>query len=389
MNASAKILVVDDTPNNVTLLEDMLTARGHSVATAADGVEALAKMASGAPDLVLLDIMMPRMNGYQVLEHLKADSKFRNIPVIVISAVDDMDSVVRCVELGAEDYLPKPFNPTLLRARVGAILEKKRMRDEIMRHTRRMEQELESARAIQLSMVPTDFPNPSHERPLTVYATLQPAQEVGGDLYDFFWVTPDQLCVVVADVSDKGAPAALYMSRAKAVIRVLATQVKQATGEILSPAELVASANQELCQDNPHAMFVTLFLCLIDARTGKVEWCNAGHNSPYLTTADGGLTLFKRSCNLPAGIEPTFSGVSETSRFASGATLFIFTDGITEAMNSNNELFGSDRLETALRAHASHGPREMVGAVIEEVRRFTGGIPPSDDITAVACRWGM
>ena len=131
MSAPARILVVDDTPHNVTLLEDMLTARGYEVATAKDGVEALEKMASGAPDLVLLDIMMPRMNGYQVLEHLRADAKLTHIPVIMISAVGEIESVIRCVELGAEDYLPKPFNSALLRARVGASLDKKALRDEV------------------------------------------------------------------------------------------------------------------------------------------------------------------------------------------------------------------------------------------------------------------
>jgi class 3 adenylate cyclase len=143
MSAPARILVVDDTPNNVTLLEDMLTARGYEVATARDGVEALEKVASGAPDLVLLDIMMPKMTGYEVLEHLRADAKLRHIPVIMISAVDEIESVIRCVQLGAEDYLPKPFNSALLRARVGASLEKKALRDEVRDWNRKLEERVQ------------------------------------------------------------------------------------------------------------------------------------------------------------------------------------------------------------------------------------------------------
>jgi DNA-binding response OmpR family regulator len=170
------ILVVDDNENNREMLLRRLAREGYtSVAAAADGRQALELLRSRRFDLVLLDIMMPQVDGYQVLETLKADAERRDIPVIMISAVDELDSAIRCIELGAEDFLPKPFNPTLLRARVGASLEKKRLRDEIMRHVERMEHELDTARAIQLSMVPTDFPIPRPERPLELYATLQPA----------------------------------------------------------------------------------------------------------------------------------------------------------------------------------------------------------------------
>src|SRR5688572_27534703 len=128
--------------------------------------------------------MMPGLSGYDVLERLRADTRLRDLPVIMISAVDEIESVIRCIELGAEDYLPKPFNATILRARVGASLEKKRLRDEVRSSLDHLERELNLARALQLSMVPTDFPEPSAQYPVSVYATLQPARQVGGDLYD-------------------------------------------------------------------------------------------------------------------------------------------------------------------------------------------------------------
>jgi sigma-B regulation protein RsbU (phosphoserine phosphatase) len=384
------ILVVDDNENNREMLARRLAREGYTrVVAAADGRQALDLLRSRRFDLVLLDIMMPQVNGYQVLEALKSDPERRDVPVIMISAVDELDSAIRCIELGAEDYLLKPFNPTLLRARVGASLEKKRLRDEIMRHVRRMENELETARAIQLSMVPTDFPIPSPERPLELYATLQPAYEVGGDLYDFFWVAPDRLCLVVADVSSKGAPAALYMARAKAVIRLLATELAHAAHDALFSAELLARANEELCRDNPHAMFATLILCLVDARTGEVSWCNAGHNPHYLVVPEGVVTRLAGGCNMPVGIEPTFTRKSETMQLAARGSLFMFTDGITEATNERKELFGSKRLEAALRQHAGRTPREIVTGVLEQVCAFSGKVDQSDDIAALACRWGM
>jgi sigma-B regulation protein RsbU (phosphoserine phosphatase) len=383
------ILVVDDNENNRAMLSRRLAREGYTrVVTAADGRQALDLLASQRFDVVLLDIMMPEVNGYQVLETLKADPKRRDIPVIMISALDEMESAIRCIELGAEDYLPKPFDPTLLRARVGASLEKKRLRDEVMRHVQRMEHELETARAIQLSMVPSEFPIPTPERPLEVYATLQPAYEVGGDLYDFFWAGAERLCLVVADVSNKGAPAALFMARAKAVLRLLAAELAHTAGDALFPAELLARANEELCQDNPHAMFATLVLCMVDARTGGASWCTAGHDPPYLVAPDGAVTRLAGGCNMPAGIEPVFTRIVENTQLARGGSLFVFTDGVTEAMNERKELFGASRLEAALRARAGCAPRDVVDGVLEEVRGFAGGVEQSDDIAALACRWG-
>src|SRR3989454_6365553 len=175
------LLVVDDNDDNRYTLTQRLKRQGYAnVATARDGREALDVLRTRPFDLVLLDIMMPELNGYQVLAELKADERLRHIPVIMVSAVDELDSVIRCIELGAEDYLPKPFNPTLLRARVGACLEKKRLHDELAEWTRTLERELASARDIQLSMVPTEFPSPTATRPVEVHATLQPARQVGG-----------------------------------------------------------------------------------------------------------------------------------------------------------------------------------------------------------------
>jgi class 3 adenylate cyclase len=148
------VLVVDDNEVNRDLLARRLQRQGHAVSVAEDGFQALEMMRSQPFDLVLLDIMMPQMNGYQVLEHLKADEKLRYIPVIMISAVDDIDSIVRCIELGAEDYLSKPFNPVLLKARIGACLEKKRLRDKEQAYLQKLAQEQEKSERLLLNILP-------------------------------------------------------------------------------------------------------------------------------------------------------------------------------------------------------------------------------------------
>jgi sigma-B regulation protein RsbU (phosphoserine phosphatase) len=383
----AALLVVDDNDDNRYTLTHRLKRIGYSnLTTAVNGREALDRLAAQSFDLVLLDIMMPEMNGYEVLERIRADARLRQVPVIMVSAVDELESVVRCIELGAEDYLPKPFNPTLLRARVGASLEKKRLRDEVVRHLERVEQELAAARDIQLSMVPHDFPAPSPERPVEVFATLEPARQVGGDLYDFFPTEDGRLAVVVADVSDKGAPAALFMARTKTLARMVVGLLRPPTGAVTAIEDIVARVNRELCRDNAHGMFVTLFLALLDLATGRLEYVNAGHNVPYLVAPGTGVVALAGPRCKPLGIRAGFAFASGTATLEPGACLFLFTDGITEAMDADGTLFSEERLEATLAPLAGQPPRAVVDAVIAAVRGFAGAAPQSDDIAAMALR---
>src|SRR5262249_34313038 len=153
-------------------------------------------------------------------------------------------------ELGAVDYLTKPFDPVLLRARVGASLEKKRLRDEVRAHLARLEKELDAARELQMSMVTSVFPRPTRQKPVEIFASMQPAREVGGDLYDFFYSDDGRLYFFVGDVSGKGMPAALFMARAKSLVRLAAELMRAPGGGPASPADIIARVNRELCQDN-------------------------------------------------------------------------------------------------------------------------------------------
>ncbi|MDO8534104.1 MAG: response regulator, partial [Xanthobacteraceae bacterium] len=281
--AAAALLVVDDNEDNRYTLTRRLTREGYTnLVTANDGRQALELLHSQRFDLVLLDIMMPEMNGYQVLEHLKADPELRHMPVIMISAVDEIESVIRCIELGAEDYLSKPFNATLLRARVGASLEKKRLRDEVRASLDRLERELDAARKLQLGMLPHAFPAWSQEEPVQVHALMEPAREVGGDLYDFFYAGGGMFCFLVGDVSGKGAPAAMFMARTRSLVRIAVELWRRFAAEDTTPARIAEAVNRELYQDNRELMFVTLFLGFLDTRTGVLAYTNAGHPAPHV-----------------------------------------------------------------------------------------------------------
>jgi len=388
MAKSGRLLVVDDNEDNRYTLSARLLREGYTdVVTAENGRQALELMQGGAFDLVLLDIMMPEMNGYQVLEAMRADAKLRFVPVIVISAGDQTDSAIRCIELGAEDFLPKPFNPTLLRARVGAVLEKKRMSDEIARHLERLERDLQFARAVQLSMVPQDLPASGPDAAVEVHGALVPARAIGGDLYDYFWLAPERLCLVVADVSDKGVSAALFMARAKTAIRLLAQGASGGDGISPSISRLVERVNDELCRENPHTLFVALLICVLDVRTGALEWCNAAHPPPLTVAPDGKVERLAAESTLPLGLESPLTCTVNTARLAPGTSIVLYTDGITESVDAQGQLFGEARLREALAATAALGAREKLADLLARVRAFAGEAEPSDDIAALVCRW--
>lgn len=383
--APATILAVDDTPTNISLLAGLLGEQ-YKVRAATNGAKALELAAANPPDLILLDIMMPGLSGYDVLERLRADARLRHIPVIMISAVDEIESVIRCIELGAEDYLPKPFNPTLLRTRVGASLEKKRLRDDIVRHLDQIENELKAAREIQLSMVPLDFRSPSAEHPVEIFATLEPAREIGGDLYDFFWGEDGRLYFVVADVAGKGAPAALFMARIKTMTRLVATLYRPPEGVQGEPGCILEHINQEVCSDNRQDMFVTVFFGILDPKTRRLTYCSAGHNSPYVLSARDGATRLRAANGTPLGIDRNYKYETGTRQLEDGDCIFLYTDGVTEAMDPQSSFFTDKRLEQVLGPMAGAPARAVVQEVIASVRDFAAGEPQADDIAAMAIR---
>jgi phosphoserine phosphatase RsbU/P len=384
--ARARLLVVDDNEDNRYTLIMRLQIEGYeNITTAEDGEAALTLLQAQQFDLVLLDVMMPKVDGYQVLQRLKAAGQLHEIPVIMISALNEINSVVQCIELGAVDYLPKPFDPVLLRARVGASLDKKRLQDEVAAHLARMESDLEAARELQRSMLPTDFEKFTAAQRLDISAMMEPAREVGGDLYDFFEMEDGRLCFLIGDVAGKGAAAALFMARTKNVIRLMARLLRRADGSIPTPAEIITAVNQELCQDNTGMMFVTVFFGMLDPMTGEIGFVNAGHNPPYHLASDRVVPV--ASCGGRAlGVRSNSAYESGSLTLAAGDAIFLYTDGVTEAFDKNDEMFSDERLEAVLRDARSGRPEAVISAVSKAVRAFCDGAEQSDDITAAVIR---
>ena len=388
-SAEAALLVVDDNDDNRFTLTRRLTREGYTKLTSAvNGREALERLRADHFDLVLLDVMMPEMNGYQVLEQMNSDPRLRDIPVIMISAVDQLDSVVRCIELGADDYLMKPFNPVVLRARVGASLEKKRLRDEVRTSLQRLERELDAARSLQLGMLPSAFPPWCRERPVHVHAVMEPAREVGGDLYDCFFADARVFCILVGDVSEKGAPAAMFMARARSLVRMaVELRGELAPNAARSPASIAATVNRELCQNNDERMFVSLFLAFLDTATGAMSYMNAGHPLPIIVGAAGHLVELKSEPEVPLGVRPDAQYHDNDVKLGPGDALFIYSDGVPEAMNAAGEFFGVERLAASLAGGQDLAPADLIAAVKTEMDSFTGSAAKADDVTMLALRW--
>jgi serine phosphatase RsbU (regulator of sigma subunit)/methyl-accepting chemotaxis protein len=262
-----------------------------------------------------------------------------------------------------------------------------RLFSENERSLSRISKELDAARKLQLGMLPQDFPRHSPGQPIEMHAFIDPAREVGGDLYDCFYVSDHSCCFLVGDVSGKGAPAALFMARTSSLVRMAAALWRDVGAEITS-LRIVEIVNRELCQHNDDDMFVTIFLALLDVRTGMVDYVNAGHPHPYVLCASGEIMPVDGKPDRPLGLLGAVAFQSHTLVLHPGDRMFAFSDGIIEASNDHDVLYGHARLQAELRACAADlAPAELVRAVVESVQRFAGAAPESDDVTALALRW--
>jgi sigma-B regulation protein RsbU (phosphoserine phosphatase) len=375
-----KILVVDDERLNINLLVELLKP-SYKMMAAINGQQAIkAANSNSPPDLILLDIMMPEMDGYEVCKQLKNDPKTKDIPIIFVTAMGQEESEAKGLDLGAADYLTKPISPAIVEARVKTQLALKQRHEElksaykiIEEQKKRMQNELDVGREIQLAMVPSIFPA-SHM--YNIYASLEPAREVGGDFYDVFNIDEEHVCFCVGDVSGKGVPAALFMAMAK-------TLIKSRASNDPSTASIVTHVNDELSQDNEGCLFVTLFVCILNTLTGKVLTTNAGHNPPILRRANGVIELLKR---LDGPVVAAIEGFAYKEGFVQlnkGDSLLLFTDGVTEADTAHGEFYGDPRLVSLFENTENRSPKQMVEQILSDVHEFEGQGRQADDITVM------
>ena len=373
--SKCRVLLVDDARSSLDVLVEALQGH-HLLSVALDGESALRSIAHSPPDLVLLDLMMPRLDGYEVCKRLRAQPATRELPIIFLSSLGEAKSKARGFEAGGTDYITKPFEAIEVRARVRSLLKGKMYQDSVRAN---LENELRVAQEIQRGMVPKDFRSLGSGLPIDLHALLEPAKEVGGDLYDVFPLGDGRVCMVLGDVSGKGIPAALFMA-------ITATLLRSTARHVQRPEEILSHANQELSRDNPSSMFVTLFCAVLDTRTGLVSCASGGHTSPVLVRPGQPPQLLADRPGTVVGIQPDLVFEPREIQLESGDTLVLYTDGVTEAFDPDRELFGEERLLEALREVAPSS-KEMLERVLASVRTFARGAPQSDDIALLAIRW--
>ncbi len=246
----------------------------------------------------------------------------------------------------------------------------------IENETMRINAELEMGRTIQTSVLPVDFPNTPQ---YSIAALMHTAREVGGDFYDFFTLEDGRIAVVIADVSGKGITAALYMMNAK-------TLIKDCIQRNHLPSEAIEKANNELCLNNKANMFLTAFLAVLDPLTGELTCVNAGHNPPLLKRANGQIEFIKIKPTLVLGAVEMMPYTAETIRLEKGDSLLLYTDGITEATNQQNALYGEARLQEVLQ-QCTGAPMQQLNTIRKDVADFAGSTPQSDDITMLLLQY--
>jgi sigma-B regulation protein RsbU (phosphoserine phosphatase) len=216
---------------------------------------------------------------------------------------------------------------------------------------------------------------------------MEPAREVGGDLYDCFYAGEHTFCFLVGDVCGKGASAAMFMARARSLVRITVNLWREWRSDDFDPGALLEAVNRELCQDNDDCMFVTMFLGLIDTHSGLVSFVNAGHPPPHLVSTTGETKQIDSKPALPVGIRRQARFQTRTLEILPGDALFVCSDGVFEAVNDKGDMFSIERVSQLLREVNAAEPREMVRVIKDAVDAFTGCAPRTDDVTALALRW--
>ena len=373
--SECRILIVDDVADNVEILVAALKGE-HRLSVARDGESALRVAAQSPPDLVLLDVMMPGMDGFEVCRRLRDDEATREIPVMFLSALEDAVNKARGFEVGGNDFVSKPFEILEVRARVRSLLKAKAYADAVREAA---EREMGVAREIQRGILPADVALLSQGTGLEMAALVDPAKQVGGDFFEVLRLDDENLLVALGDVMGKGIPASLFMAMAMTLLRTLGKAHRQ-------PAEILGRLNTELGAHNPRRVFVTLACLLVHLPSRSVTAASAGHCPVVLVPASGAPRFVFRPTGPVAGILPGLQFREERLVLADGDLLMLYSDGIPDAMNPADEQYGNERLLACLGGCASARPAEAVARLERSVLDFVGDAAQFDDITLLAVR---
>jgi sigma-B regulation protein RsbU (phosphoserine phosphatase) len=382
-----KILSVDDEMDLELLLTQYFRRKirkgEYEFSFAHNGLEALTMLLKNKDyDIILSDINMPEMDGLTLLTKIN-EMQNPALKCIMVSAYGDMGNIRQAMNNGAFDFATKPIDLDDLSVTIEKAIEQ-------IKYIRAMEKEhiqLESikgdlavAHEIQLAILPRIFPPfPELAEKLEIAATMTAAKDVGGDFYDFFKIDDERIGFIIADVSGKGVPAAIFMAVSRTLIR--ATALRD-----VSPAECLTYSNKLLAKESVNCMFVTVFYGIYNTTTGEVIYCNAGHNPPYIVKKNGEIKALPMPTQPIVGILEEYDFEEEKMKLEEGDALVLYTDGVTEAMNPAYEEFGEPRFEETLKKAASEDCQAIIDATKSDMAAFVLDAEQSDDVTMLVLR---
>ena len=384
---SIKILSVDDETDLELLLSQYFRRKirngEYEFFFAHNGLEALQVLLKH-PDIsiILSDINMPEMDGLTLLAKIN-EMRIPSLKCIMVSAYGDMDNIRQAMNGGAFDFATKPIDLDDLQRTIDKAVEQiEYIRSAQKEHAQLVDiqTDLSVAREIQHAILPRTFDLKLQDAyKVNIYASMLAAKDVGGDFYDFFPIDDHRMGFTIADVSGKGVPAAIFMAVSRTLIKATGLQDKPTN-------ECMSSVNDMLCDESVGSMFVTVFYGIYDLLTGHITFTNAGHNPPYILKANGSVEALQAPCNLVLGAVPGIPFTCNTLELEPGDTLFMYTDGVTEAENKNHDQFGESRLEEALAECKGADSKHIVDTVNAKVKEFINGAAQSDDITQLVIR---
>ncbi|HKY98376.1 MAG TPA: SpoIIE family protein phosphatase [Gemmatimonadaceae bacterium] len=391
-----RVMLVGRNVQDVVPLVQQLGREGYLVISEVDPDAAVSRLRSARFEFVLIDLEGAGAGSGKFVTTLRGDSQLEGLPVLAISRLDNIDGIESLLESGADDYLPSVFGPAVLRARINAALDRRRLQE-----GQNLRREMSVARTIQRDFLPESLPEVTD---IELEAALRPARDVSGDFYDCFLLTSGEVILVVGDVCDKGVGAALFMALFRSLIRASAdpvgggaiqmiggrhTMVMQAI-QSASPADLLTRVagftNDYIARLHGRTnMFATVFLASLEPYSGELVYVNAGHE-PALTIAPDGTIEELRPTGPALGMMPDSHFTAVTRTLGKGHSLLAFTDGLVEAHSPTGEVYGGQRLRDVIRANSGSSASELVHAVLDATQAFGGHSEPHDDLTMLAAR---
>lgn len=382
-----RLLVVDDNEMNRDILSRRLARRGHVVDTAEDGQAALDMVGKQKYDLMLLDIMMPGIDGMEVLRRVRETQKPTDLPIIMVTAKSDSEDVVEALKAGANDYVLKPLDFPVVRARVSTQLHLKQAHDQLAKAHRRMKKNLDAAARVQQGQLPQE---PFADRRATFAWAYRPCDELAGDGLSFMKLNDQQVAFYVIDVSGHGVAAALLsvsvahrLSTAAGRSSILYSHDSDDPDAAADPANVVRRLNNRYPMEANGDHYFTMFYGVLNMDTGLVRYVSAGHPGPIIARAGGNVEKIETSA-FPIGIVEDTAYETRELTIHAGDRLYIHSDGINEEFNEDREQFELHRTVQAIADTISVPLQESVDELIRRVAKWHGSNQMSDDLSVLA-----